>query len=84
MRVLEAQGSREVGRLLRALAKEVEQGTAVVGGHPVEVSSSLRAVVDFSDDGSGECTRLDLHLWHPTPPSWDPTELRIALSHPGD
>jgi hypothetical protein len=84
MRVLEAQGTKEVACLLRALAKEVEQGSAEVAGHEVDVSSSLRAAVDFSDDGSGECTRLDLHLWHPTPPAWDPMELRIALSHPGD
>jgi hypothetical protein len=84
MRVLEAEGTKDVARLLRALAKQVERGGAMIAGQQVDVSSSLRAAVDFSDDGSGECTRLDLHLWHPTPPAWDARELRIALSHPGD
>jgi hypothetical protein len=84
MRVLVAQGAVEVAGLLRALAEDVEQGTAEVGGYSVDVSRSLRATVDLSDDGSGVCTRLDLHLWRPTPPAWDAKELRMALSHPGD
>jgi hypothetical protein len=84
MRVLEAQGTGEVARLLRALAKQVEQGTAVIGGRSVDVSTSLRAVVDFPEETPGKCTRLDLHLWHPTPPAWDAMQLRIALAHPGD
>jgi hypothetical protein len=84
MRVLEAQGTKEVARLLRALAEEVERGTAEIDGRVFDVSSSLRALIEFPEDANGEVTRLDLHLWHPAPTVWDLTELRIAMSHSGD
>jgi hypothetical protein len=84
MRLVEAQGTTDVARLLRALAEEVERGTAEIDGRAFDVSSSLQAVIEFPEDAEGEVTQLDLHLWHPAPAAWDLTELLSAMSHPGD
>jgi hypothetical protein len=84
MRVLEAQGTTEVARLLRALAEGVERGTAAIGGRAFDVSSSLRAVIEYPEHAKGEVTQLDLHLCHPAPAAWDLTELHSEMSHPGD
>jgi len=85
MRVLEVQGETEVARWLRDLADEIERGVADVDGHHVEVSATLRAVVEFPDDSEGgEVTLLDIHLEHPTPKNWALTELIQSLAHPGD
>jgi hypothetical protein len=74
----------EVARLLRALAEEVERGSARIDGHVFEVSSSLRAVVECPDDAADEISQFDVHLWHPGQQAWEPKEMRIAMSHPGD
>jgi hypothetical protein len=84
MRVVRVEGAVEVARLLRTLADEVEDGTGDIDGHEVNVSGSVRAVVEFPDDDLGEVTLLDLHLLHPTPGVWSPTELESAMAHPGD
>jgi hypothetical protein len=73
-----------VARLLRALAEEVDRGTAKIDGRALDVSTSLRAVIEFPEDANGEVTQLDLHLWHPAPAAWDLTELHSEMSHPGD
>lgn len=84
MRVLRAEGAYEVARLLRSLADQIERGNATVDGVEVDLSRSLRAIVEFPDTEGTEVTLLDVHLLHPTPGVWNLTELSSAMSHPGD
>lgn len=73
MRVVKADGAGNVATLLRALADQIEV-----------TLPSIQAVVQFPDESDTDTTGLDVRLLHSAPHRWNLTELRSALSHPGD
>ncbi|MGC8470821.1 MAG: hypothetical protein ACP5PM_00785 [Acidimicrobiales bacterium] len=84
MQVLEVAGARDVARLLRALADEVEGGEVDVDGRRVELAPSLLATIEVPDDLGEEATVVDVRLVRPPRRPLDLKALRLALSHPGD
>jgi hypothetical protein len=82
--VLEVAGARDVARLLRALADEIEAGEVDVDGRRLELAPSLLATVEVPDDLADEATVVDIRLVRPARHPLDLKALRLALSHPGD
>lgn len=84
MRLAEARGAEDVARLLRDLADEIEQMTFKMEGRAIRLADSLEAVVDVAAHVEQDVSRIDIRLEHPAPAVWDVSELRQAMTHPGD
>lgn len=73
MRTVRADGPSEVAEVLRRLADQIEAEL-----------TSVEAVVEFPEDGEPGPALVKVLLLHPESPNWRLTQLRSALSRPGD
>ena len=77
--MLEVAGARDVARLLRALADEIEGGEVDVDGRRLELAPSLLATVEVPDAVTEEATVVEVRLVRPARHPLDLKTLRLAL-----
>ena len=82
MESTQAKGRMDVSALLRALAAEVEDGTATVPGMVVPIGDDVTAKV-VADSAPGRETRLLIRVSAGIAQSHPHVEVERELSHPG-
>ena len=84
MHVLEVTGSHNVAAMLRWLAEEVSGNAVEAGGDPIELSESLKAIIEVDDAAAGPVSTLDIRLVRPAGTPFEIGVVERNLSHPGD
>ena len=63
--VLEVTGQHNVAAMLRWLAEEVSENAVDTGADQIELSETLKAVIEVDDASSGPVSTLDIRLVRP-------------------